>query len=51
MGSLEFSVQPWYFIITVDNRETDNGSIRVESGKKTHSEEVTHNGSKIRLFN
>ena len=24
----------WHFTITVDNRETDNGSIRVESEKK-----------------
>ena len=28
------SVQPWYFTVTVDNRRTDNGLIRVESGKK-----------------
>ena len=35
----------------VDNRGTANGSIRVESGKKPHRKEVTHNGNKVRLFN
>ena len=37
--------------ITVDNRETDNGLIRVEPGKKTHRKEGTHNDNKVRLFN
>ena len=38
--------------MTVDNRETDDGSIRFESGKKKlHRKEVTPNGSKVRLFN
>ena len=30
---------PWYFVITVDNRGTDNVSVRVKSGK-------THTGRK-----
>ena len=36
VGTWEFSVQPWYYIITVhaDNQGTDNGSIYIESGKK-----------------
>ena len=40
-------------IITVDNRETDNGSLLVESEKKkkTHRKEATHSGNKVRLFN
>ena len=41
MGSGEFSVQPWYFIMTTDNQGTDNGSIHVKSGKKT-SQEGSH---------
>ena len=36
VGSRELSVRSWYFTITVDNRGTDNGSIRVESEKKKH---------------
>ena len=34
VGSPDWGVQPWCFIVTVDNRGTSNGSIRVESGKK-----------------
>ena len=51
VGSWEFSVQPWYFTLTVDNRGTDNGSIRAESGKKPHRKEATHTWKKVRLFN
>ena len=34
--------------MTVDNRGTDNGSIRVESGKNIHRKEATHNGNNVR---
>ena len=46
VGSREFTVQAWNFITEpVDNRGTENGSNRVESGKKTHGKEATHNGN------
>ena len=49
-------MQPSDFIITVDNRGIENGSNRVESGKKKTSTQEgrkgsSHNGNNIRLFN
>lgn len=38
-------------IITVDNPGTDDGSVRVESGKKPHRKEATHNDNVVRLLN
>ena len=37
--------------MTVDNRGTDNATIRVESGNKSRRKEATHNGNKARLLN
>ena len=38
VGLWELSVQPWYFIMTVNNRGSDNGSICVKCGKKKTQE-------------
>ena len=45
-GSWEFNV---YY--TVDNRGIENGSNHVESEKKKHRKEASHNGNKFKLFN
>ena len=38
------------FSTTFDNRRTDNGSIPIESEKKNHMKEATHNGNKVYVW-
>ena len=51
LARIQCSALVLIFVMTVDNRGADNGSIGVKSGKKPHRMEATYNGNRVKLFN